>query len=237
MQPSSSWRASSVSSGAQSPRVGVTGAGTSTRRSTTWTAERPDAAARICSYARRRQLAEHQRPRRRREQAPRVAAGVRRTPRPRGRLWGVTERTLAVGRTPASAGTTLALPLIPLQMRRGPPRPRGRLTVELVHPGPEGRTPASAGTTRRCRSPRRSRWEDPPVRGSRCIVASTDSLRIRRSAWDWCGNRGNRCARSQASSATNPDSLRRPRQMAHLRDGERSGVGADPVRDDLGEPG
>jgi hypothetical protein len=25
--------------------------------------------------------------------------------------------------------------------------------------------------------------------------------------------------------------------MAHLRDGERSGVGADPVRDDLGEPG
>ncbi len=77
----------------------------------------------------------------------------------------------------------------------------------------------------------------PPVHGSRCIVASTDSLRIRRPAWDWCGDRGNRCARSQASSATDPDSLRRPQQMAHLRDGEQFGVGADPVRDDLGEPG
>jgi hypothetical protein len=40
-------------------RIGVTGTGTSTRRSTTSTADRPDAAARVCSQARCRQVAEH----------------------------------------------------------------------------------------------------------------------------------------------------------------------------------
>jgi hypothetical protein len=51
-RPSSSWRVSSLSRGTQCRRVGVTGVVTSTRRSTTWTAARPEAAARICSHAR-----------------------------------------------------------------------------------------------------------------------------------------------------------------------------------------
>ncbi len=60
MRPSSSWRVSSLSKLVQSLRVGVAGTFTSTRRSTTRTAEMPKAAARDCSQARWRQLAEHQ---------------------------------------------------------------------------------------------------------------------------------------------------------------------------------
>ncbi len=51
--------ADSTSSRTQSRRVGVAGTGTSTRRSTTSTAQRPDAAARPCSPARRRQPTDH----------------------------------------------------------------------------------------------------------------------------------------------------------------------------------
>ena len=52
-------RPSSMRSGPQSRRVGAIGVGISTRRSTTWTAERPDTAARACSQARWRQVTEH----------------------------------------------------------------------------------------------------------------------------------------------------------------------------------
>ena len=59
MRPSSSWRARSPSNRGQSWRLGAAGIGTSTLRSTIWTAARPEAAARACSQARCRQDGEH----------------------------------------------------------------------------------------------------------------------------------------------------------------------------------
>ena len=59
MRPSLSWSASSPRILSQTRRVGVRGTRISTRRSTTFTADRPEAAALACSQARCRQVAEH----------------------------------------------------------------------------------------------------------------------------------------------------------------------------------
>jgi len=59
MRPSSSWLERSPSNGGQSLRPAVAGLATSTRRSTTRTADSPEAAARDCSQARCRQEGEH----------------------------------------------------------------------------------------------------------------------------------------------------------------------------------
>jgi hypothetical protein len=59
IRPSPTCAVNSPSSRTRSRRVGVAGTPTSTRRSTTSTAQRPDAAARPCSQARRRQPTEH----------------------------------------------------------------------------------------------------------------------------------------------------------------------------------
>ena len=59
MRPSSSWRARSRSNRGQSLRPAAAGLTTSTRRSTTRIADRPEATARDCSHARWRQDCEH----------------------------------------------------------------------------------------------------------------------------------------------------------------------------------
>ncbi len=105
-RPSFSWRAGSARSGPRSRRVGVIGVGISTRRSTTWTAERPDAAARVCSPAWWRQVVEHHfgialgteaRSRRRTGRRTRRLLVARCCLQPRGRL------SRGVGTSPAAS--------------------------------------------------------------------------------------------------------------------------------------